>query len=120
MPGGNYLVWTFAIVMAVWLGGVLLVVCFCIVSGRISLRGLLTETLTGQMAAISRPQMLFVSLAAAATYVGRAIEAVGTTNTFPPVPTELVVAVAGSQAVFIGGKWLSSALSKLKSLGALR
>jgi hypothetical protein len=120
MPGGKFLVLTFAVAMTIWLGGLLLVVAYNIVGGRISLRGLLTETLTGQMAAFSRPQMLFVSLAAAATYVGKAIEAIGTTNTFPPVPTELVAAVAGSQAVFIGGKWLSSALSKLRAPGAVK
>jgi hypothetical protein len=128
MPAANYLVWAFSIAVALWLGGSLLIVAYSIVSRRISLRGLLTEPATGETSLFSRPQMLFVSLAAIATYVGTAIDSLGTMNAFvdagtrtlPDVPPELLAAVGGSQLLFVGGKTVSTFMSKLKSLGVLR
>lgn len=107
--------------MAIWLGGLVLVIAYWVVSRRLSLRGLLTESSTGQMALLSRPQMLFAALAAAAVYVGMVLEAIDTGSAFPEVQPELLAALAGSQAVFIGGKLMSNLMSKFKSLlGATR
>ncbi|MFM8532839.1 MAG: hypothetical protein ACKOEC_04530 [Acidimicrobiia bacterium] len=119
--GTQTIAWVFSAAMILWLGGLALVIAYWMVSRRLSLRGLLTESSTGQIALFSRPQMLFASLAAAAGYVGVAIEAIGTTNTFPEVRPELLAALAGSQAVFIGGKLMSNLMSKFKFLpGATR
>lgn len=99
----------------------MLVIAYWVVSRRLSLRGLLTESSTGQMALFSRPQMLFASLAAAAVYVGMVTEAIDTDSAFPEVQPEFLVALAGSQAVFIGGKLMSNLMFKFKSLlGATR
>jgi len=117
MLGTTYVAWAFAFALAVWLTGLFLTVLYCIVGGRISLQGLLTESLTGNTALVSRPQMLFVSLAASATFVGAAIAAVGTTNQFPEVPQALLLTVGGSQALYLGGRGIAGLLSKTLSRG---
>lgn len=119
--GTQTIAWVFSATIAIWLGGLALVIAYWVVSRRLPLRGLLTESSTGQVALFSRPQMLFASLAAAAVYVGMVTEALDTDSAFPEVQPEFLAALAGSQAVFIGGKLMSNLMSRFKSVpGATR
>jgi hypothetical protein len=117
MPGGSFLIWTWAIVLAVWLVGLLLAVAFAIVSRRVSLQGLLTEPLTGKMATVSRPQLLVVTLTGAVTFIATAVANIGGTNQFPDVPTWLLAVVGGSHVVYLGARTAAAALAKFSSSG---
>lgn len=117
MLGGTFLIWAFAVLTGAWLLGLVLVIAFAIVGGRISLRGLLTEPLTGQKAFVSRPQLLLVALSAATTFIVAGMAAVGTTNRFPEVPTTMLAIVGGSHLVFLGGRGIAALLSTYLPLG---
>ena len=120
MPGETHLAWAMACAVSVWLASVLLVVLFSIFSGRISLRGLLTERMTGAMSAFSRPQLLLATLAGIGAYVGMAFDRLGTARELPDVPAWLLAAIGGSQVLFLGGRGIAAFTSKFLPLGGRR
>jgi hypothetical protein len=109
-----------AVVVALWLGGLLLIILFGMLRRRISLRGLLVDPVGGTVSIFARPQMLLIALASTATYLASGLDTIATTGTFPAVPPELLAVIGGSQALFVGGRVLSALLPKLKILGGIR
>ena len=96
--------------LAGWAGmvllfGFLLVVVVKILTGVVSMTGLL-DSVDGsgrRVFSAARLQMLLVTLYVAVEYL-RAVAANPNVNSLPTLPDWVVPALAGSQAVYLGGK----------------
>lgn len=91
------------------LGGCFAVVAYKLVIGDISLAGLLYSKQPGGRTAFSpaRLQLLIFTAAVAAIYLGEII-ANPRQDSLPHPPLGIVVALGGSQAVYLGGKMMSA------------
>ncbi|HXO40722.1 MAG TPA: hypothetical protein VN999_04675 [Thermoanaerobaculia bacterium] len=99
------------------LGGLLAVVAYRLVIGEISLAGLLYSKEPGGRAAFSptRLQLLIFTAAVAAIYLGEVI-AHPRQDSLPHLPLGVVVALGGSQAVYVGGKMVSAYIQPLSRI----
>jgi hypothetical protein len=90
------------------------VVLWKLLTGSIPLVGLLTSFDGGKRSSSpARMQLLFFTLVAAGQYLV-AVWKNPVAGSLPPVPQEVLMMVAGSQAVYLGGKTLSTYLPSLK------
>jgi len=85
--------------MWVLLGSLAVVVAYQLLTGRISVRGLLSGD-DGKPSA-SRVQLLIATLVAALTYLS---QVVSHPSEFPTVPSWLLMGLAGSQIIYLWGK----------------
>jgi hypothetical protein len=92
-------------------GGCFAVVAYKLVSGKISLAGLLHSKEPRERAAFSptRLQLLISTAAVAVIYLGEVI-ANPRQDSLPHLPLGIVAALGGSQAVYLGGKMLSASI----------
>jgi hypothetical protein len=99
---------------AVLLAGFFGLVLYKIVVGEISLAGLLDAKLPDGQQAFSpaRLQLLIFTVAVAAHYLHAAYVS-PQHDTLPGLPQGVIAALAGSQAVYLGGKALSTFLKPL-------
>jgi hypothetical protein len=81
-----------------WLSAVMILIVYRILTGRISLRGLLTTD--GDRFSPERLQLLLITFATLAAYLENAVSI----NAMATLPNELVVVLAGSHALYLGGK----------------
>jgi len=102
---------------AILVGGCFAVVANKLVIGEISLAGLLYSKEPGGRAAFSpaRLQLLIFTAAVAAIYLGEVI-ANPRQDSLPHLPLGIVVALGGSQAVYLGGKMVSAYLQPLSRI----
>lgn len=93
------------------------VVLWKILSGEISLEGLLDsfDHLGKRSYSPGRAQLLIVTAAVAAKYVMAVIQNPHR-ESLPGLPVELVAALGGSQAIYLGGKAWTTFLPLLKKL----
>jgi hypothetical protein len=82
------------------LGGLLLVVIYQMLTGKINLNGLLTEGRTREISP-ARVQLLVLTLAGALFYIYKATT---TPGGLPEIPQELLLFLGGSHIVYLGGK----------------
>ncbi len=93
----------------VWLilGSLALVVAYKMLSERINMRGLLEDQMTGGLSP-GRVQLLLFTLIGAGSYLGlTATMPVKDPIGLPDVPDTLLLTVAGSNFVYLGGKTYS-------------
>jgi hypothetical protein len=84
-----------------FLVGVLLAIGYRAMIGELHIGGLLADSGTDGELSTGRVQLLVFMLAQAGTYVG---EVLADPHRFPKVPMALVLAFAGSNAIYLGGK----------------
>lgn len=90
-------------VLLAFVAAAALIVFFKLVSGRISLRGLLTDKASGGPSYV-RAQLLVVTVSSAATYLALAISSSPNESlSLPPPPLEMMLVLGGSNAVYAGG-----------------
>ncbi|MGQ3686085.1 MAG: hypothetical protein ACUBOA_13925 [Candidatus Loosdrechtia sp.] len=90
-------VWSFLI-------GLLAIVIYKIYTGEINFRGVLCEkihTAKTRRYSVVRVQLMIFVVVSAFYYVSQVIE---NPTEFPPVPNELLLALGGSQMVYLAGK----------------
>jgi hypothetical protein len=106
-----------AIEAGILVGGCFAVVAYKLVIGEISLAGLLYSKEAGGRAAFSpaRLQLLIFTAAVAAIYLGEVI-ANPRQDSLPHLPLSIVVALGGSQAVYLGGKMVSAYIQPLSRI----
>jgi len=81
-----------------WLIAIAVLIGYRILTGRIALDGLLT--INGAQFSLERFQLLLVTVGALGIYVGEALGA----KTMPAVPDGVLPFLAGSHALYLGGK----------------
>lgn len=86
--------------VAFLLGGLLLVVVYQILTGKINLRGMLNDEETGNLSP-GRVQLLAATLFGALIYLAQAATSRGQ---LPEIPPALVLALGGSNIVYLGFK----------------
>lgn len=88
-----------------FLGGLLAIVAFKLLAGRINTRGLLEHKKAGKTGNFSpgRLQLLIATLGGAAFYFSEIFGA-AETGAMPPVPDELLLIVGVSNVAYLGGK----------------
>jgi hypothetical protein len=98
-------------------GGCFAVVAYKLVIGKIPLAGLLHGKKPGGRAAFSptRLQLLIFTAAVAVIYLGEVI-ANPRRDSLPHLPLGVVVALGGSQAVYLGGKMVSASIQPLSRI----
>ena len=99
--------------VGLWLIGMLAIVLVSIVTRRISLIGLLTDSLTHSRAQLTHPQLMLSSIAAASAYVSIAIADLGGARGLPDVPLWIIAVFAGSHSLYLGGRGASAVLTKM-------
>ena len=89
----------------VFLGGLLAIVAFKLLAGRINTRGLLEDKKAGRTGNFSpgRLQLLIATLGGAAFYFSESVAA-AETGAMPPVPDGLLLIVGVSNVAYLGGK----------------
>jgi len=97
-----------------FLVGLLLVVGFRLLTGKINTRGLIRDKITGQLSP-GRIQLLIMTIGGAA-YYGFQIVSQTPPYGFPELPPEVLYLVGGSNAAYLAGKM--RLFSRLKSLFA--
>lgn len=107
----RYEIWIFLMVLAA-------VVAYQLLTGRINPRGLLRDKMGGRAFSPGRLQMLIVTVGGALYYVVLVLSNTKT-GEFPEVPKELLLALGGSQAFYLGGK-LSLLLMQVFGLSSPR
>jgi len=85
-------------------GATVLVVVYQLLTGHINTRGLLDDKLTGRQFSPERIQLLAITVGGALFYL---IKVIGDPTHFPQLPRELVLAMGGSNALYLGGKAFS-------------
>jgi len=100
--------------IGILVGGFFGIVVYKLYSGEISMAGLLYTKEPGGRAALSpvRLQLLIFTLTVAAHYLGKVI-ANPRQDSLPSLPVSVVAALAGSQAVYLGGKVVSAYIQPL-------
>jgi len=94
--------------------GFAVVILWKVLTGTISLDGLLDSSDGGKRSSSPvRMQFLLFTLVAAGQYLVAAWKN-PTTDSLPPVPQQVLAMVAGSQAIYLGGKALSTYLPLLR------
>jgi len=101
--------------LGAFLAGLLLTFLFSIISGRIKLRGLMSEPLSGKPAPISRPQMIVSALVAIGSYAATAITDLGLRHDLPDAPLWLISTFVGSNVVYLGARTFAAILTNLQS-----
>ena len=96
---------------ALLLGVLIATVVFQLLTGRIRTGGMMQDT-AGSGHSPSRLQMLIVSLLGAMQYLALAVK---DPHHMPQPPTELLLVVGGSQAIFMGSKAIPLFVSILSS-----
>jgi len=100
---------TATIRFVIWLllGGLALVVAYKMLSGRINMKGLLEDKMSGELSP-GRLQLLLFTLIGAGSYLGMTAAISGESPTgLPEVPEPLLLSVAGSNLAYLGGKTYS-------------
>lgn len=97
-----------------WILGLAAVVLVQIAIGRISIAGLLdTKDASGRSSfSPARLQLLIFTVVVAAQYLYRVFAHLGQ-DTMPSLPSGVVAALGGSQAVYLGGKVFSKFIQPL-------
>lgn len=97
-----------------FLSGLLAIVIFRLLAGRINTRGLLQDKQTAKTGNFSpgRLQLLIVTLGGAAFYFSEIVGAADT-GALPPVPDELLLIAGGSNVTYLGGKIYSKFFNTL-------
>lgn len=92
-------------VITVWLAALAAIIGFRLLNGQISMVGLL-RTATGQPVDPERVQLLMGTLFGVAYYAGICMQRVTTDPTLglPNVPDTVLILLAGSQSLYLGGK----------------
>ncbi len=86
--------------LKVFVGGLLAILGYQMLTGRINTRGLIRDKRTGQLSP-GRIQLLVFTLAGA-MYYGMLLAS--QPDRFPPVPDALLYLIGGSQAAYLSGK----------------
>ena len=94
------------------------VLTYRLLTGRINTRGLLQDKMTGRAFSPGRLQMLIVTIGGALYYLVLVLSN-PRVGEFPEVPKELLVALGGSHAFYLGGK-LSLLLMQVFGLSSPR
>jgi hypothetical protein len=89
--------------MAVFLVGIILVICYQLLTGRINTRKMLFDKNTGAMSP-GRIQLLVLTLAGAVYFAIRLNAVDHATGIMPRIPKVLVLLAVGSHATYLGGK----------------
>jgi len=97
-----------------WLLGLAAIVLWQITSGRIAIAGLLTAKDADSRTSFSpaRLQLLIFTVVIAARYLYQVFAHLGQT-TLPPLPSSVVAALGGSQAVYLAGKAFAAYIQPL-------
>jgi hypothetical protein len=91
------------------LGGLILIIGFRMVTGRINTAGLLRDKISRKMSA-GRLQMLIATLIIAVYYVVMVLQ----TKELPALPREYLLALGGSHLLYLGGKTYGMLARKLE------
>ena len=92
------------------------VVSYQLLTGGINMRGLLRDKMSGRALSPGRLQLL-VSTVSGALYYLMLVFGNQEAGEFPPVPNEIILALAGSHAFYLGGK-LQALLRQLFGLSS--
>ena len=98
-------------VFIVYIGGLIAIITFKLLAGRINTRGLLVDKAT-QKFSPGRLQLLLVTLGGASFYVLKIVDATNTVE-MPQVPEIFLLIVGGSNIGYLGGKIYSNFLKTL-------
>jgi hypothetical protein len=82
-----------------WMAAVVALVAFRLLTGRIALAGLLTQD--GDKFSPERLQLLLATIGALVAYAAQALDA----RAMPADASELLILMAGSNALYLGGKF---------------
>ncbi len=85
-----------------WLGGLIGVVVYQILTGRINIRGLFSAKDGSRNISPGRLQLLAFTLAGAALLLFQVVQ---NPHRFPDVPPEFLALISGSNAGYLLGKW---------------
>ena len=86
------------------LGGTILLVLYQLLTGKINTRGLLDDKLAGRRLTPERLQLLVLTVGAATYYL---LQVIGHPTYLPSLPQELLLALGGSNALYLGAKTFS-------------
>lgn len=87
--------------IVVLIAGFLLAIGYQFMTGRINVRGLLSDSMTDNQIGIGRIQLLVFMLAQAGTYAGQVMM---NPHQFPAIPVALLSAYGGSNFAYLGAK----------------
>ena len=87
------------------------IIAYRLLTGRINTRGLLRNKIGGHAISPGRLQLFVVTLLILIYYVMEVLE----TKTFPNMPHEFVLALGGSNLVYLGGKFYGLLASNLEN-----
>ncbi len=85
-----------------WLGGLIGVVVYQMLTGRINTRGLFSAKDGSSNMSPGRLQLLAFTLAGAALFLFQVVQ---NPHRFPDVPPEFLLLISGSNAGYLLGKW---------------
>jgi hypothetical protein len=94
MNPGDFLGWF----LQAWLAASAAIVAYRILTGRISLNGLIT--IDGSRFSPERLQLILITIGILASYTESALS----TKSMPALPSEFVAVFAASQVLYLGGK----------------
>ena len=95
--------------VAIFLGALMAAIGFQLLTGRIRTTGLLASD--GASISTSRVQLLIFTLGAAGWLL---LQVMKQPDAFPTLPTEMVLALTGSQGIYLGFK-LNDLLSRIRA-----
>ena len=93
------------------LTALVVIIAYRLLTGQINTRGLLRDKVGGRAISPGRLQLLIVTLLIIIYYVMKVLE----TKKFPNMPQEFVLALGGSNLVFLGGKFYGLLASKFET-----
>lgn len=115
MPGVGALADLLAAGVIFWIALLCLTVLAKVLRHRISLQGLLRKA-NGDRIEIARLQLALASFGGVAVYLGSIVTSLHQPGSLPEPPDWLLVAIGGSNAVYLGGKTLPQAMFFLSRL----
>ena len=94
------------------LTALIVLIAYWMLTNRINVKGLLVDKTSGRAFSPGRLQLLIVSMSIALYYVLLVIETKDT-GRLPEMPNEFLMALGGSHAMYLGGKFYGMLVSKL-------